>query len=870
MDPDSLVGRTLGGRFRVDRILGRGGMATVFAARDERDNRDVALKVLKRELTRDPMVLRRFEREAKAASHLSHPNIIEVYDFGVEDNDAFISMELANGVDLLKALSRERPMRQSRSVLLVSQVCAALTVAHGKGIVHRDLKPENVVLVPEPREPGGERAKVLDFGIAKILDVAPKGGADASDPPSYVTKTALTRVGTIVGTPAYMSPEQCRGGEVDGRSDVYACGILLYQLVTGELPFTGETPLHTAMRHIHAQPRRPSELREDLHPTLEKIILKALAKWPGERHQSAEALRDDLMAVLAELPDRAADVVLAAPSTGGGPQSPRAPTEPTRHLVGGPLGSTPLRAVRLGGLANAEPEPPITEASTSPTASGDDDDEPRTFQMRAEDAEASALSNGEPLTDPNPANASATSATPTVGAGGVPNFKTDPLGAARAERGATTAPRAPSASVTDLTDTPRAPPPPRGAVDVRTTPLASASPGDFGVAKTALAPEPLSAQRVSRPRTLASAKGVGSTQRGVAASVIPVATAAPSTDPPARVTEDASTATPRSGRLGGAPLGSLALGSHSSTGPDTAHADTPRADSPRAIAPRRLKQTETGLTPTSPKRATPPVPPREAPVAATALSPQRLPQPAVPSAIDDDDDEPSTNIRDVTGVGLNPLMQADGRAAASPNDSRVHKTLVMEETKSRQQAAEILGMPVGPQPGLPQGVQLQLGLSQNQGSPPPAAVAGLAPTQPQLGMGHAQHAPQAQPSPRPVAKSVPPPHDGRLHGTPMRIGEETDAGLGQVKSTVRMGAQEIGAQDPLSPASQRMPESMRMIPSGNWNDPTSLSRREAPRPKRTGFLGFFEELPGTTGLIIGIGLGLGIAGGAIIAFILLK
>ena len=241
MEAEGLVGRTLLGRFRIDKILGRGGMATVYASFDQKLGLPVALKVLKRELTRDKMVVKRFEREARAASNLRHPNVVEVVDWGVEDEEAFIAMELAQGTDLLKALARQRPMKQVRAVLVLTQVCAALSAAHAKGIVHRDLKPENVLLVPDPSEPGGERAKVLDFGIAKILDV-PKAGGSPDDPPSYVTKTALTRVGTIVGTPAYMSPEQCRGGEIDGRSDVYACGVLLYQLVTGELPFTGETP----------------------------------------------------------------------------------------------------------------------------------------------------------------------------------------------------------------------------------------------------------------------------------------------------------------------------------------------------------------------------------------------------------------------------------------------------------------------------------------------------------------------------------------------------------------------------------------------------------------------------------------------------
>ncbi len=376
----TLVGRTLAGRFRIERCIGRGGMATVYAAvveAGEGQGKEVALKVVNRELTRDPMVLKRFHREAKAASKLKHRNTVEVYEYGVDGSDAYIAMELAQGVDLLQALTAENPMRQARSALVVAQVCAALSVAHAAGIIHRDLKPENVMLIPDPAEPGGELVKVLDFGIAKIVETAAVRAGSEDEPPSYVTKTALTRVGTIVGTPAYMSPEQCRGGELDGRSDVYSCGVLLYQILTGEVPFTGETPLHTAMRHIHAQPKPPSELRPGLSPLLEKVVLKALAKWPGERHQTAEQMRAELLAALPELPDRGPrDVAMLQAGARAAEASPEAVAatelliQADPRMVHGALGAGKLGSVRLAS------------APLAPSANPPSSDDQRTRERR--------------------------------------------------------------------------------------------------------------------------------------------------------------------------------------------------------------------------------------------------------------------------------------------------------------------------------------------------------------------------------------------------------------------------------------------------------------------------------------------------------
>jgi len=298
-----LIGTTIAGKFRIVRLIGKGGMAAVFAAVQTGQSEEVAVKVMKRELVRDRTVLKRFQREAKAASQLDHPNTVRVLDYGVDGEDAYIAMELARGKDLLQVLSEQRPMAQARAAHIVGQVCSALSAAHDRGIIHRDLKPENIMLVPDNAQPFGESVKVLDFGIAKI--VAPPRGAKASgggggntSKVATITRSALTRVGTIVGTPAYMSPEQCRGGDLDARSDVYSVGVLMYQLVTGQVPFLGETPLHTAMRHIHAAATPPRELRPDLAESFERIIMKALSKTPDDRQQSAREVENALLAEL--------------------------------------------------------------------------------------------------------------------------------------------------------------------------------------------------------------------------------------------------------------------------------------------------------------------------------------------------------------------------------------------------------------------------------------------------------------------------------------------------------------------------------------------------------------------------------------------
>jgi serine/threonine-protein kinase len=296
----ALIGRTLGGRFKLTSFIGEGAMASVFRGVQSAEPREVAVKVMHRGLSEDRSFLGRFQREARAASRIDHRNTVRILEHGRDRDVVYIAMELVAGQDLFEVLVRERRLSEARAARIVLQVCAALEAAHRHGVVHRDLKPENVMLVRDPDDPKGDLVKVLDFGIAKLLerDRATEDGDPAR------ADSVITLVGTVIGTPEYMSPEQARGRPpVDARSDVYAAGVLLYQLVTGRLPFRGESPIDVILQHIERPPLRPTSIVPGLHPGLERIILTALAKWPAERQQSAAQLAGELAAILPELLD---------------------------------------------------------------------------------------------------------------------------------------------------------------------------------------------------------------------------------------------------------------------------------------------------------------------------------------------------------------------------------------------------------------------------------------------------------------------------------------------------------------------------------------------------------------------------------------
>ncbi|APR85443.1 Serine/threonine protein kinase PrkC, regulator of stationary phase [Minicystis rosea] len=290
LDLNSLMGRTFGGDYTIVEKLGEGGMGAVFRAIAGRDGPSVAIKILHPSLAEETLVRARFEREAVMAAQIDHPNVVRVIAHGEEQGLPYIVMEMVSGRDLFEVLTEEGQLTPARAASIALQICDAVATAHEGGIIHRDLKPENVMLLGDASSAGCERVKLLDFGVAKQLHDFEGGDGKI-----------ITVAGSIVGTPAYMSPEQCLGEPVDARSDVYACGAVLYHLVTGCAPFEDESPLQTLVRHVREEPRPPSLIVPDLDPELEATILKALQKRPEDRHQGAHELWEELLAALPRL-----------------------------------------------------------------------------------------------------------------------------------------------------------------------------------------------------------------------------------------------------------------------------------------------------------------------------------------------------------------------------------------------------------------------------------------------------------------------------------------------------------------------------------------------------------------------------------------
>ncbi|HWQ24894.1 MAG TPA: Stk1 family PASTA domain-containing Ser/Thr kinase [Gaiellaceae bacterium] len=289
---DTLTGTLFAGRYRVTRKLGGGGMANVYLAEDQELGRRVAIKILHDRYANDDQFVERFRREATHAAGLSHPNIVSIYDRGTTDGSYFIVMEYVEGVTLKELIRSRGPCPIPVAIAYTRQLLAALRYAHRHGVVHRDIKPHNVIVDPEGV------VKVTDFGIAR---------AGASQ---------MTEEGAIIGTAQYLSPEQARGAPVDQTSDLYSAGIVLYELLTGEVPFTGETPVEIAMKHLAEVPEPPSARRPDIPADLDAIVLRALAKEPAERYPSAAAMDADLETVArgGRVPEETADaatVVLA-------------------------------------------------------------------------------------------------------------------------------------------------------------------------------------------------------------------------------------------------------------------------------------------------------------------------------------------------------------------------------------------------------------------------------------------------------------------------------------------------------------------------------------------------------------------------------
>ena len=286
---DPLVGSVLAGRYEISALLGEGSMGAVYRGVEVGTRRPVAIKVLLPHLLAHDQMRARFEREAAAAMRIRHPNCVRVFEHGVEHGTAFLVMELLEGRDLFAELAERGRLSEERAVRIVIQIAGALGAAHAEGIVHRDLKPENVMLAVDA---AGDRVKLLDFGIAKQIE-QPFDLDDDVD--------VITVAGSLIGTPGYMAPEQCQGSEVTALTDIYACGVLLYQLVTGHLPFEHQNPMAAWIAHLSEIPRPPSALLPGLHPGLETAILKALQKRPDARQQSARELRVELLRLLPQL-----------------------------------------------------------------------------------------------------------------------------------------------------------------------------------------------------------------------------------------------------------------------------------------------------------------------------------------------------------------------------------------------------------------------------------------------------------------------------------------------------------------------------------------------------------------------------------------
>ena len=297
--------RLLGSRYEIGETLGYGGMAEVHRGRDVRLGREVAIKVLRADLARDPSFQARFRREAQTAASLNHPAIVAVYDTGEEDvygNQPYIVMEYVEGRTLRDVLKIEGRLMPRRAMEIVADVCAALDFCHRNGIVHRDVKPGNVMITRTGA------VKVMDFGIARAV----------ADNAATVTQTAA-----VIGTAQYLSPEQARGENVDARSDVYSTGVLLFELITGHPPFTGDSPVAVAYQHVRENPPPPSTINPDVPPELDAIVLKAMAKNPANRYQSAGEMRADLIRAINGRPVEAEPVMTADEVTTvlGGPRT---------------------------------------------------------------------------------------------------------------------------------------------------------------------------------------------------------------------------------------------------------------------------------------------------------------------------------------------------------------------------------------------------------------------------------------------------------------------------------------------------------------------------------------------------------------------
>jgi serine/threonine-protein kinase len=329
----------LSDRYELGDILGFGGMSEVHLARDVRLHRDVAVKVLRADLARDPSFYLRFRREAQNAAALNHPSIVAVYDTGEAETPTgplpYIVMEYVEGVTLRDIVHTDGPLPARRAIEIIADACQALNFSHQNGIIHRDVKPANIMINTT------NAVKVMDFGIARAI----------ADSGNSVTQTAA-----VIGTAQYLSPEQARGDSVDARSDVYSLGCVLYEILTGEPPFTGDSPVAVAYQHVREDPVPPSKRHEGISADLDAVVLKALAKNPDNRYQTAAEMRADLVRVHNGETPEAPKVLTDAErsSLHGGPRTDPLPRQALDRTdddrVGGPIGRWVVAVAALAVL----------------------------------------------------------------------------------------------------------------------------------------------------------------------------------------------------------------------------------------------------------------------------------------------------------------------------------------------------------------------------------------------------------------------------------------------------------------------------------------------------------------------------------------
>lgn len=351
VEVETMIGKVIDGRYRLDSLIGKGGMGDVYRATHVHIDSEFAVKLLKPEFVANETAIRRFRLEARAAGRIQHPNAVRVTDFGVSpENIVYLVMDLISGHSLRNLMGSEAPMDFARTVGIVRQVCAAVDAAHRSGVIHRDIKPDNILIEKDQR---GETVKVLDFGIAKLRE------AQTSD-------LYLTQAGTIIGTPQYMSPEQCQGKEIDSRSDIYSIGIILYEMLTGKVPFDAVASLQVVYMQLNETPPPLGEAAPHVPEPLVRVVERALNKKPEDRPSTAQQLSDELKRALEESEGHP---VVSAPD----PAPPYVRGEVRTPVQGQPRDTDPehsRRSLETRPLRPGEKAAPDTSGGTDRDTSG--------------------------------------------------------------------------------------------------------------------------------------------------------------------------------------------------------------------------------------------------------------------------------------------------------------------------------------------------------------------------------------------------------------------------------------------------------------------------------------------------------------------